>query len=243
VEIPFISDNLNGQDHEKLNQAYLYGQPGDGFHYWDGPSAGPGLLSLTLALNFGVQSDHYVAVNMRTFEKIVDAVGGIDINISDKEMSLNTGLPLGNNHLVGTQALKVARNRQQGVMERAKNQNLVMCALQKKVVSPTVVTKIPDLIDSFKDNIVTDFTPQQLGQLACLGTRIQPQNIVFASFPEELFKQDRVYDPVFNKEVFIWDVDFNILRDHLLRFQNGSWPEPTPSYLPKADNDPAASCQ
>ncbi|MBK8781911.1 MAG: hypothetical protein IPO22_08925 [Anaerolineales bacterium] len=45
VEIPYISDDLNGQDHEKLNQAYLHGQPG--FQYWDDPSAGPGLLALT----------------------------------------------------------------------------------------------------------------------------------------------------------------------------------------------------
>jgi len=35
VEIPYISSHLNGQDHEKLNQAYLYGNPGDGFHYWN----------------------------------------------------------------------------------------------------------------------------------------------------------------------------------------------------------------
>src|SRR5512141_479257 len=71
VQIPYISDNLDGQDHEKLNQAYLYGNPGDGFKYWDDPSAGPGLLALTLNLNFGVNIDHYVAVNMRTFVRMV----------------------------------------------------------------------------------------------------------------------------------------------------------------------------
>ncbi|MCA2002830.1 MAG: LCP family protein, partial [Chloroflexi bacterium] len=45
VEIPYIADNLNGLNHGKLNQAYLYGQPGDGFAYWDDPSQGPGLLA------------------------------------------------------------------------------------------------------------------------------------------------------------------------------------------------------
>jgi anionic cell wall polymer biosynthesis LytR-Cps2A-Psr (LCP) family protein len=77
VEIPYIEDNLDGQDHEKLNQAYLYGNPGDGFKYWDDPSAVPGLLALTLDRNFGVKADHYIAVNMKTFVKMVDAVGGI----------------------------------------------------------------------------------------------------------------------------------------------------------------------
>ena len=148
VEIPYIADNINGQDHEKLNQAYLYGQPGDGFHYWDDPSAGPGLLSLTLNLNFGVQADHYVAVNMRTFVKVVNAVDGININISDETASLNTGLPIGNNHLNGDQALKVARNREEGVFERVNNQNRVLCALRKKLTNPKVVTKIPIISSS-----------------------------------------------------------------------------------------------
>src|SRR5215212_683275 len=81
VEIPDIADNLKGQDHEKLNQAYLYGNPG--FAYTDDPAQGPGLLARTLTLNFGTQIDHYAAVNMRTFEKIVDAVGGIDVTLPD----------------------------------------------------------------------------------------------------------------------------------------------------------------
>ncbi len=81
VEIPYIADNLSGQDHEKLNQAYLYGNPGDGFKYWDDPSAGPGLLARTLDLNFGVKVDHYLAVNMRSFVRMVDAVDGIDVTL------------------------------------------------------------------------------------------------------------------------------------------------------------------
>ncbi len=224
VEIPHIADNLDGQDHEKLNQAYLYGQPG--FGYWDDPSAGPGLLSLTLNQNFGVQADHYVSINMRTFVKVVDAVGGIDIKIADKETADHTGLSVGDNHINGEEALKVARNRQQGTFGRADNQNIVLCALRKKLTNPKVVTEIPELIESFKDNILTDFTPAQIGQLACLGTKLPPQNIVFATFPQELFSQTRVYDPVFKKRVFIWDVDFNILSEYVARFQAGTWPEP-----------------
>lgn len=226
VEIPYISDNINGQDHEKLNQAYLYGQPGDGFHYWDDPSAGPGLLSLTLNLNFGVQVDHYIAVNMRTFVNVVNAVEGIDFNVPDEIAAQNTGLPIGKHHLNGDQALKVARNREEGVFERASNQNRVLCALRQKLTSPKVVTKIPGLIESFQDNILTDFTPEQLGQLACLGTKLPPENITFASFPQELFKESRIYDPVFKKNVFYWDVDFNILRDYVAQFQAGTWPDP-----------------
>jgi anionic cell wall polymer biosynthesis LytR-Cps2A-Psr (LCP) family protein len=106
-----------------------------------------------------------------------------------------------------------------------------LCALRKKLTNPKVMTQIPDLIDSFRDNILTDFTPAQLGQLACLGTRLPPQNIQFASFPQELFAQTRVLDPVFDKRVFIWDVDFAVLSDYVRRFQAGTWPVPS---LPSA---------
>ncbi|NOH02424.1 MAG: hypothetical protein HND47_10965 [Chloroflexi bacterium] len=112
VEIPHIADNLDEQDHEKLNQAFLYGQPG--FKYWDDPSEGSGLLALTLNKNFGAQIDHYITVNMRTFVNIVNAVGGIDVNIPDKDTARTTDLPIGNHHLDGGEALKLVRNREGG---------------------------------------------------------------------------------------------------------------------------------
>ena len=160
--------HLDGQDHEKLNQAYLYGNPGDGFHYWDDPSAGPGLLALTLNMNFGVNVDHYIAVNMKTFVKMVDAVGGIDVAFNEPvALSHDANLQAGSHHLNGTEALEVARNRVDGVFSRGDYQNIILCALQKKLTSPGVVTEIPDLINSFQNSVQTDLSPQVMAQLAC----------------------------------------------------------------------------
>ena len=229
VEIPDIADNINGQDHEKLNQAYLYGNPG--FGYTDDPAAGPGLLARTITLNFGIQVDHYAAANMRTFVKLVNAVDGIDITLPDavdgrtaEDLNSRLVFRAGTLHLDGERALMLARIRIEGGFARADNQNRVLCALRDKVTSPSVITKIPDLITSFQDAVQTDLSPAQLGQLACIGTKIQPGNIVFASFPEEHFKQSRVYDPVFKKNVFAWDVDFEILREYIRQFNDGTWP-------------------
>ncbi len=243
VEIPYIADNINGQDHEKLNQAYLYGQPGDGFAYWDDPSRGPGLLALTMNLNFGVVTDHYISVNMRTFVNVVNAVDGIEINIPNEEYADSTGLDIGKHHLNGDQALKVARSRTEGVFARVDNQNLVLCSLRKKLSSPEVVTQIPELLASFQDNIFTDMTPQQLSQLACLGTKIKPENITFASFPQELFKETRIMDPVFNKRVFVWDVDFNILRNYVAQFQAGTWPSQSASIEESEEDAVSVVCE
>ena len=249
VEIPDVADNLNGQDHEKLNQAYLYGNPG--FGYTADAAQGPGLLARTLTLNFGTQIDHYAAVNMRTFEKIVNAVGGIDVTLPetvDGRTATDTNKRLlflsGTHHLDGTQALTLARIRIEGVFARAENQNRVLCALRDKLTSPTVITKIPDLIRSFQGAIQTDLSPEQLGQLACIGTQIKSGNIVFATFPSEYFKQTRQYDPVFKKNVFVWDVDFQVLRDYISQFNNGTWPSQTnvPTSPTASTEEEAAIC-
>ncbi len=229
VQIPDIADNLNGQDHEKLNQAYLYGNPG--FGYTDDPARGPGLLARTLALNFGTHIDHYAALNMRAFVKIVDAVGGIDVALPDtvdgrtaQDTDKRLLFPKGDQHLNGTQALTLARIRIEGTFARADNQNLVLCALRKKLTSPSVVSDIPDLIKSFQDAAQTDLSPEQLGQLACIGSQLGPSNVVFANFPQELFMQARVYDPVFKKNIFVWKADYDILRQYAAQFNDGAWP-------------------
>jgi anionic cell wall polymer biosynthesis LytR-Cps2A-Psr (LCP) family protein len=196
-------------------------------------------------LNFGVNIDHYITVNMRTFEHIIDAMGGIEVDIPNEEVAKTANLSVGVHTLNGAQALKLARNRSGGIFERADNQNLVLCAVRKKLTNPQIVTQIPALIETFQDNIRTDFTPEQLGQLACLATQMPPENILLASFPGDLFKQTRVFDPVFDKRIAIVEADFDILRDFVSRFQAGTWPVQTPAGSSSGidDEDTASICQ
>jgi len=52
-------------------------------------------------------------------------------------------------------------------------------------------------------------------------------NVVFASFPMEVFKGAKIYDPQLKTTTSILDADFNILRDYIYRFQKGTWPDPS----------------
>jgi hypothetical protein len=70
-------------------------------------------------------------------------------------------------------------------------------------------------------------TPEQISQLACLGTTMPRSNITFASFPLELFKPAEVYDPVIKQDVFIWEANFGTLRGYVERFEAGTWPVST----------------
>jgi anionic cell wall polymer biosynthesis LytR-Cps2A-Psr (LCP) family protein len=118
----------------------------------------------------------------------------------------------------------------------------VLCALRDKLTSPTVITKLPDLIRSFQGAIQTDLSPEQLGQLACIGSQIPSGNITFASFPAEHFKQARQYDAVFKKNVFAWEVDFEILRSYVSLFNNGAWPNQATTQ-PEDSEEEVAICQ
>lgn len=234
VKIPEIKDDI-GTDRQKLNTAYTYGNPG--LHFWDHPSQGPGLLARTLEQNFGLRSDHYVAVSMQVFVDVVDALGGLDIYLPDgvdgrtaSDRSKRLVFPAGQQHLSGEQALTLARTRNVSTFARTNHQNTVVCALEERIKSPETVVKIPEIISSFRENIQTDLTPTQMGQLACLGTTMPRSNIIFASFPRELFDTGTVYDPIAKQHVFIWKSDFDDLRDYVSRFQAGTWPAAPPTF-------------
>ncbi|MGE5377492.1 MAG: LCP family protein [Bacteroidota bacterium] len=229
VQIPEIADHYNISQ-GKLNQAYLYGNTGLG--YYDGPGEGPGLLARTLHLNFGAQPDHYLAVNMHTFEDIVDAVGGIDvylpyeISVRGPNNPKGFAIPPGQHHIDGETALWVARIRQYSTFSRAENQNIVMCALRKKLLSPKGIPAIPRLVGDFRRNVQTDLSPEQINQLACLAQQMNGTDVVFASFPMDLFKNAKTYDPQLKTTTSTIDADFNVLRDYVARFQAGAWPDP-----------------
>ena len=237
VELPDI-ESPYGITHGKLNQAYFYGNPGMG--YYKGAGAGPGLLARTLDTNFGLRVDHYGAVNMQTFVKIVNAVGGIDLYlpydvdgrpIDDKTEDMGY-FEAGNRHFNGDQALRFARIRKKyNDFTRMDHQNMVICALKKKITSAEVLPKIPKIIGAFKDSVLTDLSPAQLSQLACLAPRLSRENLLFTSLPEEILEPGRVFSPQQKNETFILEADYEVIRDYVSRFMDGSWPsepnEPT----------------
>jgi len=232
VKIPEIEGNLK-TDHQKLNTAYAYGSP----------DYGPSLLARTLDINFGLKVDHYIVANMNVFAEVVDALGGLDVTIpaggidgrTSSDRSVRLVFLEGPQHLSGEQALTLARMRNVSVFARAEHQNMVMCALRKKIESPEILLRLPAIIDTFMTNIQTDLTPEQISQLACLGTRMPRSSILFTSFPRELFKSAEVYDLVLKQDVFIWEADFGTLRRYVSEFQAGTWPASSPFGTPEPE--------
>jgi LCP family protein required for cell wall assembly len=230
VEVPDISDHY-GITHTKLNQAYFFGTEGMG--YYDGPGLGAGLLARTLEINFGIRPDHYGVINMATFEDIVNGLGGIDVYLPHvllgepgAEKGSEDYFPEGWNHLNGFQALKFARIRQtDSVFNRMDRQTQVLCALREKILSPTAMTNLPEIIESFTGRVLTDLSPAQISQMACLLPKLEAGGIQFVSFPTDIFEGINMYDPTVGHDTFFWRVDFGIMREHISRFLSGEWPE------------------
>jgi anionic cell wall polymer biosynthesis LytR-Cps2A-Psr (LCP) family protein len=111
------------------------------------------------------------------------------------------------------------------------HQNMVICALKKKITSPEVLPKIPKIMASFQDAVLTDLSLEQLSQLACLAPKLKQENLLFTSLPEEIMSPSRVYSPQQKDYVFVMDADFNVIRDYVAQFMAGTWPtepeEPT----------------
>ena len=229
VEIPQIADH-NGITHGKLNQAFLYGNPG--YDYYDGPGQGPGLLALTLESNFGARVDHYIAVNLQTFVRIIDTLGGIDIDLPyvidgrvKGSRDPNRYFPAGEQHLDGYRTMLLARLRPQGDFRRAEVQSLILEAIAQKTLSPGVIVKLLKLIETFDDSVQTDLGPVEIGQLLCMRNKFRTQDIEFLSFPEDLFESARVRDRVLGN-TSILDADFEVLAEYVKRFNDGLWGQP-----------------
>lgn len=232
VRIPGI-DSHYGITHGKLNQAYLYGNPGMG--YYDGPGAGPGLLARTLDENFGAQPEQYVAVNMQTFAKLVDAVGGIDIYLPEPvdgrpvdDHTEDMGyFAAGQHHFDGDEALRFSRIRKvDNAFKRDERQSQVLCALKARLQSPEIIPRIPAILAAFSGSILTDLSLGQMTQLACVLPYLDSEDIIFESVPESILVGGRN-----DRGSYVLTADEQTVRDLVISFAAGEWPtepdEPT----------------
>ncbi len=228
VKIPDISDHY-GIEYGKLNQAYFFGNPGMG--YYDGPGEGPGLMARTLDLNYGLRVDHYLAINMKSFVSMIDTIGGIDIQVTktidlnEKQDGANPDYVYepGTHHLDGSQALKIAMNRNPTIFQRARYQNIVLQAIEEKLLTPAMIPQLPQLISQFSKSVQTDLSPSDISKLVCIGKALTKDNTQFVAFPDDMFTGGHTYDPYRQVNTYTMSVDNDLMRSYIKDFMNGTW--------------------
>lgn len=162
------------------------------------PAGGAILLAQVLEQNFGVRVDHYIALDGLIFDNFVNDIGGLPICLPEPVVDEEQGadFPAGCQVLDGHDALLLARIRKDvGDFGRIQRQHLIVRSLLRQITTnPYVIAQLPSLINKYRQRVLTSLTPQDITQLLCLFTRIDPQNdIRFLEVPQELF-QDGAFE-------------------------------------------------
>ena len=116
----------------------------------------------------GVQISHYAEVSFTSMEQLVDSIGGIDINATDgvdDPQHLEIKIEPGQQHMDGKTALTYARARYQytdGDYTRMRHQRQVLGAIASKILNDLDPLKLPALIDSVSQMVITDMSVQDI---------------------------------------------------------------------------------
>jgi polyisoprenyl-teichoic acid--peptidoglycan teichoic acid transferase len=148
VEIPGVGE-------QRINTAYFFAEARQG-------GSGAAAAKATIRENFGVPVRYHAVIHMSGVVSLVDALGGIDIQLD----ASGSGYPAGTHHLNGAQALAFARDRSAsddfGRMQRA--QILISAALAK-LLQPSSWSDLPQIFTALTQTVDTNIPPWQAPRL------------------------------------------------------------------------------
>jgi LCP family protein required for cell wall assembly len=176
---------IPGQGEDRINTANFYGS-------LQNPDGGPALLRATIEGNFRVPVDGYLMVDFAAFRRIVDALGGIEVDVPEtlhdtrypdprpgdphafKTIHFEPGLQ----QMDGARALEYARSRMStSDFDRAKRQQLILLALRKKALSTHGILRWPALARTILDSARTDMPVRELLAVALTAARVDVTSV------------------------------------------------------------------
>ncbi|WP_243207815.1 LCP family protein [Paeniclostridium hominis] len=187
--------DIPGYGEQKLTHAYAYG--------------GPALLLQTIDKNFKIKIDKYAAVSFDSFEKIIDAIGGVEIDILPKEVSHIPGIDgPGKQKLNGAEALAYSRIRYaDDAYHRDNRQRTVLQAAYNKLAK----TSSGDLIELGNTIISytkTNMPPMEIFKLATKVLKMNSTNFAQLEFPLDGHRDGKTISQEKGWVIF-WDKEYN----------------------------------
>ena len=177
---------IPGFGDDRINTANVYG------YVEDYPGGGPALVGATIRSNFGIPIDGYLMADFGAFVRMVDALGGIEIDVSEtlhdtrypdprpgdphafKTVHFDPGLQT----MDGQRALEYARSRMStSDFDRARRQQEVLVAIRQKALSPGSLLRLPGLGLIVLDSLETNLSPREVMALGLLAVRLDPARL------------------------------------------------------------------
>ena len=169
---------LEGYGDRKINHANEYG--------------GPALTASAVSNLLGdVEIDRYVRVNVQGIEKLIDALGGVnvyvpkDMKYNDFSQHLYIDLKKGEQHLNGEKAVQFLRYRYDdlGDISRVQRQQVLMRALVEQALKPGTIVKIPKILDVIKSHLDTNLTVKELMALSNYASQTKRSDVQMMMLP------------------------------------------------------------
>lgn len=119
-----------------------------------------------------IEINYYLRVNYSALQKLVDALGGVDVYSNYSFNTVGTGynysFKKGYNHVNGMQALQFSRTRKAfkyGDRVRGENQQAIIEAIIKKSCSKAILTKYTDILDALNGSFATNMETNDITKL------------------------------------------------------------------------------
>ncbi|MCL5109355.1 MAG: LCP family protein [Chloroflexi bacterium] len=224
-----IPNNEGGVINNKINTAHFFGQA---WRFPDGknPNGGPELAKRTVEYNLGIPIHYYARIDFKGFEKAVDLVDGIDVDVPteiiDTEYPLenDTGVttvrfPAGRQHMDGQTALRYARTRHaDSDFGRMARQRQVLLALRDKALRLDVLPRLPQLLGVLRDSLDTDMPLDQMLNLANIVRGIKAEAITSHAIDAKIVVPDQpVYGALLPKLAEIQKLVTKVFFDPVLK--------------------------
>ena len=176
---------IEGHGVRKINHANKYG----------GPALTANVASELLG---GIKIDRYVRVNVQGVEKLIDALGGVTVNVpkdmkyNDFSQHLYIDLKKGVQHLDGDKAMQFLRYRYDGLgdISRVQRQQMLMRSAVEQTLKPATVTKVPKLLSVIQSNLDTNLTVRELMALSNFASKTDRSGIKMMMLPGDFNSGD-----------------------------------------------------
>lgn len=139
--------SIPGYPNNRLNASFAFGDVA--------------LLQKTIRENFGIEIDRYIAIDFSAFTSIIDLLGGIELELTDKDCQNvfpSKGLSAGTYTLTGEEALRYARWRKgSDDFDRTSRQRNVMTAVINRLLGMSL-SKLTDIMEETLPKVRTNLT-------------------------------------------------------------------------------------
>lgn len=154
---------IPGMGLQRINTAWTFG--------------GYKLLYDTFEYNFGVRPDHYVLINFSSFKRVIDSLGGLDINVGADVADYRGGrwftIPAGPTHMDADTVLWYVRTRKTtNDFARTRRQQEVIQGIADKMLTLDAIKRAPEFYNIYKENVTTDINLGDILPLLPLAAKI-----------------------------------------------------------------------